>query len=699
MAKIFITILLSLCYLFASTQQLYTVKSTQSQLLGNYIYSYTDNTNNLTYNSIEAISNWQQAKTPVLNCGLTQGTVWLKLPLLINDTAHKYLLKLANALTNNADIYYKDSMGNWHTIKAGDNFVFKQRKYNNISYLYDLPTHFKQGNIYFKISNHEQCQVALSIGPRQQILTQENSIENFLLICFTIVLVMFCYNLFIYFSVKDNTYLYYSIYILCIGITQIALHGYAFKILWPNNIWLQQHSTFIFSAATGITSLLFFKQFVGKSNISKAISRSITAVNIGYCLVVILSIFNIYSISYLLLQVLALLATTFVLVGNIIAIKKGVRSASFYLIAWLVFIVGIAIFVLKDFDILPYNNITIYTMTVGSALEVILLSFALANRIKILQRDKEQSQQLLVESLQKNEAYITEENTRLDEKVKQQTQKLEDAYAELQRRQVELISKEKMSSLGVLTAGIAHEINNPINFITSSIRPLRKDVDRLLSIINLFDNQQQSDAQIVQHGKELYQALDIPYIKEEVQQLFEGIDEGALRTANIVKGFQSFARTESKTYFKADLLEGIENTLILLNTFIKNQITVIKQLEPIPQYSCSIGSINQVFLNIINNAIHAVQDNQRAEKYIWISSSATPQQIKIVIKDNGNGIPTDVKQKIFDPFFTTKDVGKGTGLGLSISTGIIQEHGGQLLCNSVIGEGTEFTILLPLLNE
>lgn len=292
------------------------------------------------------------------------------------------------------------------------------------------------------------------------------------------------------------------------------------------------------------------------------------------------------------------------------------------LVAWVVFLLGIFVFVLKDLNLIPYNSFSLYTLPAGSAIELVLISFALANRINILKKEKEISQLEALKAAEENERLVREQNTILDAEVKERTKDLRFAMTELKRSEVELVNREKMSSLGLLTAGIAHEINNPINFVSASVSPLKRDINDILGLLTEYDSLKGEGftAKRFNEIEDLKKKLDTTFIVEEINMLLDGIEEGAVRTANIVRGLQKFSRSDEHFMKNADLIDGIENTLTLLNTQIKDQITIERDYQPIPFLDCSPGKINQVFLNILSNAIYAVQNNNKKQKVITIST-------------------------------------------------------------------------------
>jgi signal transduction histidine kinase len=316
----------------------------------------------------------------------------------------------------------------------------------------------------------------------------------------------------------------------------------------------------------------------------------------------------------------------------------------------------------------------------------------------------------------KAEEAMIQSEAQLREKATQ----LEHTLHELQETQTQLIQTEKMSSLGLLVAGIAHEINNPVSFIYGNIPHATQYTQDLLHLIDLYRQEYPQPTSIIQAEE---QSIDLDFLSEDLPKLMNSMQLGAERIRQIVLSLRNFSRLDKAAREPVDLHQGIDNTLLLLQHRVKAKagrpkIEIVKEYGELPLVECYAGQMNQVFMNILSNAIDALEELNVERSHVeGLSNNVQPTKdqtatpcirictqlkddntVLIRMADNGPGMTAQVQQQIFDPFFTTKSVGQGTGLGLSISYQIIvDKHGGQLKCVSTPGEGTEFWIELPVM--
>ena len=301
----------------------------------------------------------------------------------------------------------------------------------------------------------------------------------------------------------------------------------------------------------------------------------------------------------------------------------------------------------------------------------------------------ERELELLNETL---EGRVQRRTAALEEKNKELT----DAYEEVKRAQSQALQSEKMASVGQLAAGVAHEINNPVGFVSSNLDSLREYVETYQLLISKYEAYLQGDdslrQQIDREIKDLCEREDIEFIHEDINSLLGDSIEGTVRVREIVQGLKEFSHVDGGERQPADINKCIDSTLKVANNELKYKCEVITDFADIPQVSCNPGQLNQVFLNLFVNAAHAMQEKGT----ITVSSRLEGDDVVVIVSDNGRGIPEKNLDKLFEPFFTTKPVGKGTGLGLSIAYGIIQDHNGDISVKSREGVGTEFQIRLPI---
>ncbi|MCA1762675.1 MAG: 7TM diverse intracellular signaling domain-containing protein [Cryomorphaceae bacterium] len=677
----------------------------ESLVLGNEIGVYQDHSGSISFRDALGKS-FTEAPRRRPNLGFIDGALWLKTEVRNNSGRKDFIYQINQPVLDSVALYFLDKNQTVRdSLFFGEAYPYESRPFKERYFI--VPFELEPGEsmtIMTRVVTREQVILPIYISTPAMSRDMMSKADILFGAYFGLILVMALYNLFIYFSVKDKSYLLYVIYILIVGITQAALEGYTHKYFWPNSHYLASRSIYVFTTMVSISSMVFLIQFL-KTRFYAPTLNKVSYLLIGlFTAVGIASLFSVGKFVHIASQIGITLVAFYIFSTSIIVYRKGYSAAKYFLLAWSALLVGIIVYALKDAGLIPSTPFTNYLLQGGSAVEAVLLSLALADRINILKREKAASQAQALHASRENERIVKEQNVILESRVKKRTEALEksndnltNTLDELKNAQSQLVNAEKMASLGQLTAGVAHEINNPINFVSANIKPLRYDFEDLVKLIEKYESIK--SAEEFENGiadvESFKSEIDLDYLKNEIVELLNGIQEGANRTAEIVKSLKVFSRLDEESVKEFDLNEGLHSTLNILQSKITQDVKIELDLADTPPVECLGGKINQVFMNIIGNAIDAVEGSEKDEKLIRISSKTDDEFVYFEITDNGTGMKPATLNKIFEPFYTTKDVGKGTGLGLSISYNIVKTHSGDINVSSELGKGSTFMIKLP----
>ncbi|MES2458811.1 MAG: 7TM diverse intracellular signaling domain-containing protein [Bacteroidota bacterium] len=680
----------------------------KQQNISNSISVYEDPSGKLSLAQVIDKQGFKLITEKIANFGLTSSTVWLKVQIANPQKYKDIFLEIKNPTFDRVELFMPQQNGQFRSHISGMAVDVKKREVHHQNPIFRLfPTSNDTTTYFLSVRSSNPLTLPIYLGSFKSTLSSITLGDSIFSLYIGLIITMFLYNIFIYFTVRDKSYLFYVIYILSVGFTQMSLLGYSQIFLWGDNLLLNIQGIVLSIVLVGITSVLFAAEFLHVRQYSKQVTYYLNFLILLYCVGLLISFIGYPIQAQMMLQILTIIVSLSLITTGIVVYRKNYRPALYFVISWSCFLLGVIIFIMKDIGILVSSFFTNNAILIGSGLEAVLLSFALADKINIFKKEKEESQAEALRVLTENEKLVREQNVVLEIKVKERTEELENTNAtlnttlvDLKEAQSQLVDSEKMAGLGQLTAGIAHEINNPINFVTSNIKPLELDIKELNEVIDMYDkldttaNLEEQLAAI----QVFKRRIDIHFVRDEIKSLLSGIDEGAKRTAEIIRSLKNFSRLDENDTKPVDLNEGLDSTLVLIRSTFPGNLKIIKEYSPIPPVECMPGKINQVFMNLITNAIHAVKskEEQGEEEFITIKTWQEDEFVKISIKDSGVGMPESIKQKIFEPFFTTKDVGEGTGLGLSIVFRIIENHHGTIDVITNVNEGTEFIIILPI---
>lgn len=705
-------ILLILCLLvqnsllFAKQTDTLTIRENESLLLTHqYFTELEDPGGKYTIDDVLASSGFHRINSSLPNLKYSKSTTWLKF-ILKNKTTRAFVpITIGASVIDSFDLYFANSPG--HIIHLSSAVPYRDTKLIKQSNTFINCIIFPDSvrTVYLRIKSNASAIIPVEINSANTFFKNAD-FENILVGGFMgIVLVMALYNLVLFTILRDRSYLYYVAYLIFLGLSQVLVRGYGTSFFVGEKAVLNNYLIPLVRIFFGYSVLLFAAEFLQlKTNLRSYIKfYYLLFAFYTVALVAVLSGGVVFAYNLITISTTSV-SITLLIIGSVLYFK-GFKPAKYFMIGWGVFLVTVLVAIARNRGLIVHNEFTMNIIIYSSIFQLILFSIALADKINFYRRQINESQLLSLTIAKENERLITEQNILLETKVNMRTQELINTNENLSKiienlksTQLKLVETEKMASLGQLTAGVAHEINNPINFVSANVKPLRLDFLEIFSLLDKYQEASDGDAkkELLAKALEYQRKMDISFLRDEIMSLLEGIEEGAARTTEIVQSLRTFSRTDELTLKPADINKGILNTLILLRSTIPYDIEIKPVLNKLPLLNCYPGKINQVLMNLMNNSIQAIKaKEQRNNDSIQIVTTDHPENITIEINDTGVGMSNEVRQRIFEPFFTTKEVGEGTGLGLSIVFGIIEDHKGSVDVRSEQGKGTTFTITLP----
>ncbi|MDB5137358.1 MAG: hypothetical protein JWP37_3961 [Mucilaginibacter sp.] len=693
--------------LFAQSADTLTIHENETRLLTHqYFLELEDPTE--TYKIKDVVNNKGfhhiNSSLPVLK--YSKSITWLKF-ILKNETSRAFVpITIGASVIDNFDLYFIDPASH-HIINLPSDIPSRNTKLikQNSTLINCIIFPDSVRTIYLRIKSNASTVIPIEINSANSFFKNAD-FENLIVGGFIgIILVMALYNFMLFIIVNDYSYLYYVVYIIFLGFTQVLLRGYGSSFFIGNKAVLNNYCIPLSRVFFGYAILLFTSEFLQLKQNIKPYFKYYYSLYAIYTVALIAIITGNVVMAYNLITVAVAVASVTLLFIGCLLYFRGFKPAKYFMLGWGLFLISILISVARNKGFIVHNDFTSNIILYSSALELILFSIALADKINFYRRQKNESQLLSLTIAKENERLITEQNILLETKVNMRTQELiqtnqnlSTTIENLKSAQIKLIETEKMASLGQLTAGVAHEINNPINFVSANIKPLRLDFLEIFALIDKYKEagDKPDKQELLTLAQDYYKSIDVDFIKEEILSLLDGIEEGANRTTEIVQSLRTFSRTDELILKPIDINKAVLTTLILLRSSIPYNIEIKPVLNKLGLLNCYPGKINQVLMNLLNNSIQSIKAKEQLNnESILITTTDHPENITIGITDTGIGMSTEIKQRIFEPFYTTKDVGEGTGLGLSIVFGIIEDHHGTIDVQSAPGKGTTFTISLP----
>lgn len=670
------------------------------QGLGRHLQYYLDRSGQMSLEDIRRLpdSAFQPSRFDTPNFSFTSAHVWLRLK--VNWQApdrHSYMVWQQYPLTDHFTFYRPDGKGGYEASRTGDQLPFLQRELPVRAFGFALTARPGQSDTYFfELHGAGTINVDLQLTSINQAMADTETRHLLLGLYYGGLIALLLFNLVLFFTLRESIYFYYTLYGAGLGLAFFDVNGFAFRYFWPETVWM--NTTFlVFVFLSMHAQAQFTRKFLNLQQEWRKLDRLFKlfmACNLlAFAAVFFAPARMLYPASQHLAAIIALLC----LLAGIGLWRRGYKLARFFTLASGFYVSGMLIYVMQNFGILPTSIFSNYSVQIGSSLELVLFSFALADRINLMKDEKSAletaAHQQLVEHSQTLELKVNERTQDLLKSLRTVNEKHEALLAVQQQ----LVQSEKMSSLGGLVAGVAHEINNPANFTRLSAENLGRDILRLQNfLLDLTD--ENSDPELLADLKARFSRLE--------QQL-SLIHDGTSRLSHIVRDLRTFSRLDESEAQIARPGDGLAATLNLVRAQYGDSITItLQQRDPAAAGLCYPAALNQVFMNLAVNACQAIQEQARRT-----GKGSLPLGILLVttrlegganpvwhaeFQDTGCGMSHETRQRIFEPFFTTKDVGSGTGLGLSVSYGVVLKHRGEISAESTPGQGSCFSIKLPL---
>jgi signal transduction histidine kinase len=688
--------------------------------LGHQLMILEDPAGTLTLDDVRSAthgSRFVPSTKAVPSYGFTPSAYWVKVDLDRQTRREsQWLLELSYAPLQHIDLYSIHQDGTVRLQKGGSSIPYGQRPYAHHRHVFelDLPDH-QTTALYLRVASEGSINIPLTLF-RADVFAHTASRELAVLCIYAgIALGLICYNIFIFATLKESAYLLYVCFLGASLLLIMSVNGISQIVLVPDSPAMGARLIPLSVGLIEIFGFTFAQRFLQTRTELPRLHKVLagfTALSVVACL---LPWLTNYRISTVAATFVGLLGAMTLIISGIVATVRGYRPARYFLLAWMMLLFGIVLFVLRAYGILPSNLFTEYTMLWGSAAEAILLSVALAARMRIMKEEKElaqatqlATQQALVtaqaETLTTQQALVSSQAETLSaqqeslknkqialDTVQKYSLKLEDEVrartAELVETQQKLVASEKMAALGVFTAGMAHEINNPANFVSGGAQ----NAEAQLSTFRHFVG-------------DLLDAEGDPEIKNEFDGHFTRLSTslgvirtGIVRIENVVKHLRA-THPEGDVGMQAmDIADLLTSAWQVFSPTLTLAIDCISDFQARPLLPCSPADMQQVFIALMSNAAHSIEDaaGVRGPDYhgrIELTTRVDGQTVILTVADNGMGIAADHTGKVFDPFFTTKAVGRGAGLGLSMARDVVKKHHGTIGIDSTGPQGTVFCL-------
>ena len=654
---------------------------------------------------IESSDTLQSYNDKVFNFSYVDYPVWMISSI---SATTKQKLFVENPTLGYIDFFVIDQSGKLlKEINTGNYLKVSTREVSYPSFIFNIPKSDAPLTIVLRAQSSEPLILPYRIVNEDKLTSYLFEREIVGLIVLGIIISLIVLYVVIFISLQDKSYLLYLFFAASILITILRLNGYTAFWLWPELPVFNRFPA-ILEALPAITAATFARFYLDLKKYYPVMDKLILGMIALQVLVIPMSLIVPGNTAVIICETIALVYIPFItILSAFVYFIKKYRPARYFLISSVFLFTGSIIYILINFNVLEATNIFFRnSLQIGIALEMTFLAIGVSKRIDKLRKDYISVQEENVKILSNRKEELKEQVARQTSDLAAKNKALEETIRQLKSTQAQLVKSEKFAAIGTLTAGIAHEINNPINYIQGGAASVKSNVNDILQIDRLMIDSlnklaegkpsvQKTDdnvEEVITRINEEKDMLDYEELIEETYVLLDNILEGAGKTSEILAGLKVISSIDDNRFTKGD----INKNLIATTTLLEKQLAEIDlqfDLDPnLDMIEYAPGRMSQVFLILINNAIDAMGDDG---KLIISSKSHNGEGIEIGFRDNGSGISDEIKDQIFDPFFTTKPVGSGSGIGLSMALSIVENHHGEICFNSSPMNGTEFKITLP----
>ncbi|MCX6350938.1 MAG: ATP-binding protein [Bacteroidetes bacterium] len=630
-------------------------------------------------------ADFRQNQTLLPDLKMSQSTVWVKFSLQ-NVLAKDWYLEIGNPNLDSVSLYSINKLG--VPIAYDFNDTDEKIVYNSSGIYIPLKIKPKEKRVFLlKIKSNSPVRFPLAVATLSNYIEEDAAGYISSGLFYGLLLLMVVSSLFLFRTVNDSIYLYFIFFVICNGLAQAFLDGDIYMWFGISLAqYLGAHHAFMPSMAM-LSSLLFAVEYLKTKENAAHMHRGLLAIEALFAITILCDLFVNTFIAYEIMLLASMVNAIYLFMISVSIYRKNYKPAKYFVIAWSFFLLRVLLQVSMDMGIAPGVGFMSSFNAFLIVVTFMILSFALSDKINAFKVETESAEGKMVKALRDNEKLIRRQNEMLEQKVKERTAELQKTMTDLESAQEQLIQSEKMAALGQMTAGVAHEIQNPLNFVNNFsdlsldlIKDLKEEGDEV-ERNELLDSLEQNVSKIHHHGK---------------------------RAEGIVKSMLEHSRGASVDEKASVSINKMLDEYVLLSyqQSQKNnpdfECTVYKELdEKLPNATINQQDVGRVFINLFNNAFYEMHKYKTSHpEYIpalGLFTTSANGKITIRIKDNGPGIPEENQKRIFEPFFTTKPTGEGTGLGLSLSYDIIVKgHNGEMKLESKPGKGAEFIITIPV---